>query len=194
MSSWRFLLNSFFGIAGFFDVAYSVDILSYNKTLEDVLYFYHIPSGEFIILPLFGPTTITGMFASIFDFAVFSPWIWYFAVPQISFIFTAQNFLNPFLFINYNTQTLIYATIGMYVGNYIYKTTQNASYIASTFDNTIDPYTAIREDYLKQKQEKFKKYNKIRYKGQTNRDNICDYDGYIAIPDECDEDPKEYSN
>ena len=194
MSSWRFLLNSFFGIAGLFDVAYNVDILSYNKTFEDVLHFYHIPSGEFIVLPFFGPTTITGMFASVFDFAILNPWIWYFFIPQISLIFTAQNFLNPFLFINYNTQTLIYTAIGMHVGKYVYKITQNASYIASKFDNAIDPYTAIREDYLKQKQEQFKKYNKIRYEGQTNRDNICDYDGYIELPDRCDEDPKEYSN
>ena len=192
MSSWRFLLNSFFGIAGIFDVAYNLDILSYHKTFEDVLHFYHIPLGEFIVLPFFGATTITGLFAGIFDFIILSPWMWCFIVPQIGFVFTAHNFLNPFLFINYNTHSLIYVALGMSVGNYLYKTTQDASYIASKFDNTIDPYTAIKEEYLKQKQEQFAKYNKLRLQGQTNRDNVCDYDGYVLLPDECEEDAKEY--
>lgn len=192
MSSWRFLLNSFFGIAGVFDVAYNVDILSYHKTFEDILHFYNIPSGKFIVLPFFGATTITGLFSAVVDFVILSPWMWCFVVPQIGFVFTAHNFLNPFLFINYNTQSLIYVALGMNVGNYIYKTTQDASYIASKFDNTIDPYTAIKEEYLKQKQEQFAKYDKLRLQGQTNRDNICDYDGYVLLPEECEEDAKEY--
>ena len=192
MSSWRFLLNSFFGIAGIFDVAYNLDILSYHKTFEDILHFYHIPLGEFIVVPFFGATTITGLFAGIFDFVILNPWMWCFVLPQMGIVFTAHNFLNPFLFINYNTQSLIYVALGMNVGNYIYKTTQDASYIASKFDNTIDPYTAIKEEYLKQKQEQFAKYDKLRLQGQTNRDNICDYDGYVLLPDECEEDAKEY--
>ena len=192
MSGWRFLLNSFFGIAGIFDVAYNLDILSYHKTFEDVLHFYHIPLGEFIVLPFFGATTITGLFSAVFDFVILSPWMWYFVCPQISLVFTAQNFLNTFLFINHNTHSIIYVALDMSVGNYLYKTTQDASYIASKFDNTIDPYTAIKEEYVKQKQEQFAKYDKIRAKGQTNRDNICDYDGYVLLPDECEEDAKEY--
>ena len=192
ISSWRFVLNSFFGIAGLFDVAYNIDVLSYHKTLEDVLHFYHIPSGEFIVLPFFGATTITGLFASVLDFVILSPWMWYFVIPQVGLVFTAHNFLNPFLFIHYHTSSLIYVAIGMNIGNHLYKTAQNASYIASKFNNTIDPYTAIKEDYLQQKQEQFDKYNALRTNGQTNRDNICDYDGYILLPDECEEDTKEY--
>lgn len=193
MSTWRFVLNSFFGIAGLFDVAYNIDILSYHKTFEDVLHFYHIPTGEFIVLPFFGATTITELFASIFDFFILSPWMWFFVFPQTSLIFTAHNFLNPLMFINYNTSSLIYVALGMNVGNYLYKIGQDASYMVTKFENTINPYTAIKDDYLKQKKQQFAKYDKIRFEGQTNRDNICDYDGYILLPEECEEDTKEYS-
>ncbi len=191
-SFWRFAINSIFGFFGCFDVAYSIDLPSYHKTLHHIAHFYHIPNGPYIILPIFGPSSITSTFVSLIDFAFFNPWFWPFIFKPFGFIFSGQNYLNPFLFINYRASSLIYASLGMTAGNYIHLIGTNFANIANLFENSIDPYVAMRNNYLQEKEKSFEKYDEIRKKGQIQYNNICDYDAYIDLPEECNEDPKEY--
>ena len=192
VSGWRFAINTIFGLFGLFDIANTLDLPSYHKTLSDIAHFYHIPTGPYIVLPFFGSNTMIGMFMDIVDFTIFNPWFWPFIFQPIGYIFSFQNYLNPFLFINYQSSSLLYASIGMSIGNYIHLMNSNLNEISNVFENSIDPYISMKYNYLQNLKKHFEKYDDIRYNGQIRNENICDYDAMVFLPDECNEDEKEY--
>ena len=58
ISFWRFTINTIFGLFGIFDVASDLGLPKIKKTFSDILYFYHIPRGPYIMLPFIGPSNI----------------------------------------------------------------------------------------------------------------------------------------
>ena len=60
LQTWRFVLNSTFGIAGFIDVATMIDIPQNDEDFGQTLGFWGVPSGPYLVLPIFGPSTIRG--------------------------------------------------------------------------------------------------------------------------------------
>jgi phospholipid-binding lipoprotein MlaA len=57
----RFIFNSTIGIAGFFDIATAVDLPKYDEDFGQTLAFWGIGSGPYLMVPFFGPTTMSGM-------------------------------------------------------------------------------------------------------------------------------------
>ncbi|SVB56305.1 uncharacterized protein METZ01_LOCUS209159, partial [marine metagenome] len=57
----RTIINTTLGLGGMFDVAGSFGIESVNEDLDQTLGSYGIPNGPYIVLPLFGPSTIRGI-------------------------------------------------------------------------------------------------------------------------------------
>lgn len=54
----RFLINSTFGIAGLFDVANKFGLKEHNEDFGQTLGVWGVNSGPYVVLPLFGPSTI----------------------------------------------------------------------------------------------------------------------------------------
>ena len=56
-SSSRFVINSTVGIFGLFDVATSLGIERHKEDFGQTLGYYGVPSGPYLVLPFFGPST-----------------------------------------------------------------------------------------------------------------------------------------
>jgi phospholipid-binding lipoprotein MlaA len=58
----RFIINTTIGLFGIFDIADELGIKSIDKRFSDTLAIYGFPSGDYIVLPLLGPSSIRGAF------------------------------------------------------------------------------------------------------------------------------------
>jgi phospholipid-binding lipoprotein MlaA len=65
----RLLVNSTIGLAGFVDVASKMDLPKHNEDFDQTLANWGIPSGPYVVLPLFGPSTPRGIFGLVGDTA-----------------------------------------------------------------------------------------------------------------------------
>ncbi len=58
LSDWmRVVLNSTFGIAGLYDMASDAGLEKHNEDFGQTLGWWGVPSGPYLVLPLFGPST-----------------------------------------------------------------------------------------------------------------------------------------
>ena len=67
-SSSRLIINSTIGVFGLFDVASSIGIEKHKEDFGQTLGFYGIPSGPYLVLPFFGPSSFRdapGFYADI---------------------------------------------------------------------------------------------------------------------------------
>jgi len=53
----RFLINTTAGVGGFFDVASKLDLPKHNEDFGQTLGFWGVPSGNYMVLPFFGPSS-----------------------------------------------------------------------------------------------------------------------------------------
>ncbi|QED23740.1 MlaA family lipoprotein [Candidatus Deianiraea vastatrix] len=54
--TWRFFINSTFGLFGFFDVANKLDLKPMQKNFSDTLALMGVDLGSYFVLPFFGPS------------------------------------------------------------------------------------------------------------------------------------------
>jgi|TARA_A100001015_G_scaffold87061_1_gene96800 phospholipid-binding lipoprotein MlaA len=78
--TFRFFINSTFGIAGIFDVATGVGLERHNEDFGQTLGYWGFSTGAYIFTPIVGPTTVRDFFAY--------PTGWLFSV---NFIFDDNN-------------------------------------------------------------------------------------------------------
>lgn len=64
----RFLLNSTLGIGGFLDVGTAVGLEANDEDIGQTLAVWGVSSGPYVMLPLFGPSTVRDAPARILDF------------------------------------------------------------------------------------------------------------------------------
>ena len=57
MDASRFLINSTAGVAGFIDVAKMIDLPKHSEDFGQTLGFWGVPSGNYLVLPFFGPSS-----------------------------------------------------------------------------------------------------------------------------------------
>ncbi|MGZ8216799.1 MlaA family lipoprotein [Methylomagnum sp.] len=57
----RILVNSTLGLGGFIDVASKMDLQKHNEDLDQTLGAWGVPSGPYLVLPVFGPSTPRGL-------------------------------------------------------------------------------------------------------------------------------------
>ncbi|HEY8095465.1 MAG TPA: VacJ family lipoprotein, partial [Methylobacter sp.] len=53
----RFVINTTTGVAGVFDWASKMDLSKHNEDFGQTLGFWKVPSGPYLVLPFFGPST-----------------------------------------------------------------------------------------------------------------------------------------
>ncbi len=58
----RFNVNTFFGLGGVLDIASDMNIPKHNEDLGKTLGRWGVPSGPYVVLPLFGPSTVRDSF------------------------------------------------------------------------------------------------------------------------------------
>ncbi|MEO1925383.1 MAG: VacJ family lipoprotein [Gammaproteobacteria bacterium] len=63
----RFILNSTVGIAGFIDVATMLDLPKHNEDFAQTLAVWGVPSGPYLVVPFWGPSSARGATGLIGD-------------------------------------------------------------------------------------------------------------------------------
>jgi phospholipid-binding lipoprotein MlaA len=66
----RFLLNTTVGFFGFFDPASEYGIPKHNEDFGQTLGYWGVPSGPYIVLPLFGPSSVRDAPGMLVDWAI----------------------------------------------------------------------------------------------------------------------------
>ena len=69
----RLIFNTTFGLLGFFDVGTKMGLQSNDEDFGQTLGHWGVPSGPFVMLPLFGPSTVRDTFAKYPD-TYTQPW------------------------------------------------------------------------------------------------------------------------
>ncbi|MFX1735130.1 VacJ family lipoprotein [Paraburkholderia sp. A1RI_3L] len=66
----RIVINTVFGVGGLFDVATLAKLPKHNQDLGLTLGHYGVPAGPYLVLPLFGPSTVRDAVGSIGNYYV----------------------------------------------------------------------------------------------------------------------------
>jgi phospholipid-binding lipoprotein MlaA len=69
-SAARFVTNTTVGILGLMDVATRMDLPKYNEDLGQTLGFYGVGPGPYLVLPLFGPSSVRDTTGLVGDFVI----------------------------------------------------------------------------------------------------------------------------
>lgn len=69
----RFAVNTTLGVAGLFDVASKVDIPKHSTGLDMTLARWGVDAGPYLVLPIFGPSTVRGASALYPDSYLWAP-------------------------------------------------------------------------------------------------------------------------
>ena len=85
----RFLINTVAGVGGFFDVASYLGLPKHKEDFDQTMAVWGVPSGPYLVLPIFGPSTPRGVGGLIGDSAT-NP-INYFAPMVVPFVSGTLN-------------------------------------------------------------------------------------------------------
>lgn len=64
----RFVLNTIVGLGGFIDVAQKLELARHDEDFGQTLAVWGVPSGPYLMLPFFGPSTVRDGFGRIPDY------------------------------------------------------------------------------------------------------------------------------
>jgi phospholipid-binding lipoprotein MlaA len=70
MDGSRFLVNTITGVAGFIDVATTMDLPKHNEDFDQTLGVWGVPAGPYLVLPFLGPSSPRGVGGLIGDGAM----------------------------------------------------------------------------------------------------------------------------
>ena len=70
-STFRFIINSTFGIFGLFDVASEMGLRPYNEDFGQTLGYWGVSSGPYLVLPFFGPSTVRDASGMVVDYSIY---------------------------------------------------------------------------------------------------------------------------
>jgi phospholipid-binding lipoprotein MlaA len=119
----RFLLNSTVGLAGLIDVAAELELPKHNEDFDQTLGVWGVPTGPYLVLPIFGPSSPRGVIGRV-----------------------ANSAMNP---INYFTGAFISA--GLSVLNAVDSRANALSLEKIATEAALDRYTFFRDSYLAQR-------------------------------------------
>lgn len=66
----RFLVNTTAGVVGLIDVGAMIDLPKHNEDFDQTLGVWGVPSGPYLVLPFFGPSSPRGVFGLVGDAAM----------------------------------------------------------------------------------------------------------------------------
>lgn len=131
---WRFTINSTFGILGLFDVAGKFGLTAQPQTFGNTLGYYGVGSGPYIVLPIFGGTGARDVMDTLLLNSLLNP---------------IKTGLIP---ANYQMHSDFKNVVT------VLKTVHNRDAIMPFTDhvtkNSLDPYVAIRDAIIQQREAK----------------------------------------
>ncbi len=139
----RFLINSTVGLAGFFDLATKVDLVTPEEDLGQTLGFYGVKPGPYLVLPLLQPFTVRDFAGYVGD--VFLNPINWLVVPIIEVDGV------PSVIAHKNRMTTSIIQYGARVGEVINERSRNLEKFQGVEEATLDLYTAVRNAYLQKR-------------------------------------------
>ena len=139
----RFLINSTIGLAGFFDIAKHVDLVTPDEDMGQTLGFYGVKPGPYLVLPLLQPFTVRDFVGYVGD--IFLNPINWLVVPIIEI----EGVPSVFAHEDNLTSTLI--QIGARVENIVNERSRNLETYQGVEEATLDLYTAVRNAYLQKR-------------------------------------------
>jgi len=141
----RFLINSTVGIAGFFDVAKKIDLVTPEEDLGQTLGFYGVKPGPYLVLPFLPPFTVRDLVGYVGD--VFLNPINWLVVPII------EVDQIPSVIDHEDRTTSSFIQIGARVGEVINERSRNLEKFQGVEEATLDLYTAVRNAYLQKRSQ-----------------------------------------
>jgi phospholipid-binding lipoprotein MlaA len=139
----RFLINSTVGLAGFFDLATKIDLVTPEEDLGQTLGFYGVKPGPYLILPLLQPFTVRDFVGYVGD--VFLNPINWLVVPIIEVDDV------PSVIAHKNRTTTSIIQYGARVGEVVNDRSRNLQKFQGVEEATLDLYTAVRNAYLQKR-------------------------------------------
>lgn len=70
MDGARFLVNTTVGVAGLIDVGSMIDLPKHNEDFDQTLGYWGVPTGPYLVLPFFGPSSPRGVAGLVGDAAM----------------------------------------------------------------------------------------------------------------------------
>jgi phospholipid-binding lipoprotein MlaA len=139
----RFLVNSTVGVAGFFDVAKHVNLVTPEEDLGQTLGFYGVKPGPYLVLPFLPPFTVRDFVGYVGD--IFLNPINWMVVPIIE-----VNGI-PSVIAHKNRTTSSIIQISVRVGDIINERSRNLETYQGVEEATLDLYSAVRNGYLQKR-------------------------------------------
>ncbi|MFO0775403.1 MAG: VacJ family lipoprotein [Nitrospiraceae bacterium] len=139
----RFLLNTTFGLGGFFDVAKHMHIETPDEDFGQTLGYYGVPPGPYMIIPLFPPFTLRDATGYVVDLAL-DPINW--------LVFPLVEMRNvPSLVSHPNRTTSSIAQVGGRSAFIVNERSRNLEAFQGVEEATVDLYSAVRNAYLQKR-------------------------------------------
>lgn len=139
----RFLINSTVGLAGFFDLATKVNLVTPEEDFGQTMGFYGVKPGPYVVLPLLPPFTVRDFVGYVGD--VFLNPINWLVIPIIE--------VNgvPSVIAHKNRMTTSIIQLGSRVGEIVNERSRNLQKYQGVEEATLDLYTAVRNAYLQKR-------------------------------------------
>ncbi|MDD1611965.1 MAG: VacJ family lipoprotein [Methylococcaceae bacterium] len=127
----RFLVNTVAGVAGFVDVASMIDLQKHNEDFDQTLGYWGLPSGPYLVLPFFGPSSPRGVGGLIGDAA-----------------------MNPISYVGLGVSSGVSSAIsgGLFAGNAVDMRADNLSSEKIATEAAVDRYDFFKNAYLQQRE------------------------------------------
>lgn len=139
----RFLLNTTFGLGGFFDVAKHMRIETPDEDFGQTLGYYGVPPGPYLVIPLFPPFTLRDVTGYVVDLAL-DPVNW--------LVFPLWEIRNvPSVVSHPNRTTSTIAQLGGRSAFIINERALNLESFQGVEEATVDLYSAVRNAYLQKR-------------------------------------------
>jgi phospholipid-binding lipoprotein MlaA len=148
----RFLINTTVGVGGFFDVATKLDLPKHNEDFGQTLGFWGVPSGNYLVLPLLGPSS-----------------------PRDAAGLLGDALLNPLTYISFGSSAAVGAAI---TGAKAVEVT-DARADMLTSEKIVDEAAVDRYDFIKNAYQQNREY--LVYDGNPPEPNLDDFDLEDAI-------------
>jgi phospholipid-binding lipoprotein MlaA len=130
-------------LAGFFDLATKIDLVTPEEDLGQTLGFYGVRPGPYLVLPLLQPFTVRDFVGYVGD--VFLNPINWLVVPIIE----VDNV--PSVIAHKNRMTTSIIQYGARVGEVVNDRSRNLQKFQGVEEATLDLYTAVRNAYLQKR-------------------------------------------
>jgi phospholipid-binding lipoprotein MlaA len=139
----RFLINSTVGLAGFFDLATKIDLVTPEEDFGQTLGFYGVKPGPYVVLPLLPPFTARDFVGFVGD--VFLNPINWLVLPVIE----VEGV--PSVIDHEDRMTTSIIQTGSRVGEIVNERSRNLQKYQGVEEATLDLYTAVRNAYLQKR-------------------------------------------